>query len=99
MPCVIDALATPQPLDEFAAALGATDLLLTVDTMAAHCAGAMAHPVWVALPSDPHWLWGLRRETSPWCPGARLFRQRSPGGWDDVVLRWCGALREWLRRT
>ena len=50
--------ACEMPLDEFAAAVAATDLLVTVDTMAAHCAGALGHPVWLMLPLSPHWCRG-----------------------------------------
>jgi ADP-heptose:LPS heptosyltransferase len=38
-PGMIDALSSEIPLDDFAAAVAATDLVVTVDTMAAHCAG------------------------------------------------------------
>jgi hypothetical protein len=44
-PGIIDATNPEIPLDEFAAAVAATDLVITVDTMAAHCAGAIGHPV------------------------------------------------------
>ena len=74
-PGIIDATAEEIPLDEFAAAVAATDLLVTVDTMAAHCAGALGHPVWLALPLSPHWCWGIGRYGTPWYPTARLFRQ------------------------
>jgi hypothetical protein len=45
---VIGATSKEMPLDEFAAAVAATDPLVTVDTMAVHCGGAggtsgMAH--------------------------------------------------------
>jgi hypothetical protein len=91
---VIDAMSMPQPLDEFAAAIAATDRLLAVDTMASHCAGAMAHPVWVALPVDSAWHWGLERSSSRWYPHARLFRQMHRGVWDDVIGSWTAALRD-----
>jgi len=78
---IIDAIAEEVPLDEFAAAVAATDLLVTVDTMAAHCAGALGHPVWLIIRFSPHWCWGIGRDHTPWCPTARLFRQAVRRDW------------------
>jgi hypothetical protein len=93
LPAVIDATAEPMPLDEFAAAIAATDLLISVDTMAVHCSGAMGHPVWVALPVEPNWFWEIDRSTCRWYPSAELFRPLSGGGWNDVVADLCSRLR------
>jgi len=70
-----------------AALVCALDLVITVDTAVAHLAGALGVPVWLALPFSPDWRWLLGREDSPWYPTARLFRQTSPGDWDEVFLR------------
>jgi len=74
-PGVIDATNPEIPLHEFAAAVAATDLVITVDTMAAHCAGALGRPVWIMVPYSPHWCWGVGRDLTSWYPTARLFRQ------------------------
>jgi hypothetical protein len=63
------------------------DLLITVDTMAAHLAGALGRPVWVMLPWDADWRWMLDREDTPWYPTMRLFRQPSAGDWNAVITR------------
>ena len=85
LPNLIDATREPLPLDEFAAALAATDLVVSVDTMAAHCAGALGHPVWVALPGKPAWYWGAQRSTCGWYPAARLIRRSAGAGWSGVI--------------
>ena len=71
----------------FAADLMQIDLLITVDTMAAHLAGALGKPVWVLLAHDADWRWMLDRPDSPWYPTMRLFRQSAPGEWEEPVRR------------
>jgi tetratricopeptide (TPR) repeat protein len=70
-----------------AAVMASLDLVLSVDTAAAHLAGAMARPVWIMLPFSPDWRWMLARPDSPWYPTAKLFRQPSIGDWDSVVAQ------------
>jgi tetratricopeptide (TPR) repeat protein len=70
-----------------AAIISLLDVVISVDTAWAHLAGAMAKPVWIALPAFPDWRWLLEREDSPWYSTARLFRQTSAGRWDDVIER------------
>jgi ADP-heptose:LPS heptosyltransferase len=92
-----DALnAAEPPLDEFAAAIAATDLLLTVDTMAAHLAGALGHRAIVLVPAVPHFYWGLGRSRCPWYPTLRLIRQSRVGDWQDAVA---GAVDSMLSAT
>lgn len=74
-------------LTETAAAILGLDLLIAVDTMIAHLAGALARPVWVLQPFAPDYRWLLNREDSPWYPTMRLFRQPAPGQWEPVIER------------
>jgi ADP-heptose:LPS heptosyltransferase len=68
------------------------DLIVSVDTSAAHLAGALAKPFWVLLPFIPDWRWLLDREDSPWYPTARLFRQDETRKWDTVLAHVHAAL-------
>jgi hypothetical protein len=70
------------------------DLVVTVDTAAAHLAGALGVPVWVAVATVADWRWLLGRQDTPWYPTMRLFRQKSPGDWDEVFARMAAALAE-----
>lgn len=72
---------------ETAGALMNLDLLITVDTSAAHMAGALGRPVWMLLPVECDFRWLLRREDTPWYPSMRLFRQSNRGDWQEVLQR------------
>ena len=60
------------------------DLVITCDTSVAHLACSLNIPTWIALKYVPDWRWLLGRETSPWYPSARLFRQPKWGDWNTV---------------
>ena len=61
------------------------DLIITVDTMTAHLAGALGRRTWTLLPFVCDWRWMLDRRDTPWYPTMRLFRQKTPGNWKPVV--------------
>jgi tetratricopeptide (TPR) repeat protein len=81
-----------EDFSDTAAVLALCDLVIAVDTAAAHLAGAMGRPVWVLVPFAPDWRWALQGETTPWYPTARLFRQTALEDWDGVIARVGAAL-------
>lgn len=81
---------------ETAAIVANCDLVITVDTALAHLAGGMGQPTWLLLKAVPDWRWGLTGETSFWYPSMRLFRQRQPQNWPEVVERIATALKVWV---
>lgn len=83
----------------FAADLMHMDLLITVDTMAAHLAGALGRPVWVLLPFEADWRWMLDRDDSPWYPTMRLFRQERAGEWRTPLGRIQSELESFAQST
>ncbi len=61
------------------------DLVISIDSLPAHLAGALGRPVWTLLSVDADWRWLESRADSPWYPTMRLFRQCESGRWDDVI--------------
>ncbi len=80
---------------DMAAFASELDLVVTIDTLAAHIAGSLGVPTWLLLKHDADWRWMLDRDDSPWYPGMTLFRQAVPGDWSGVLDRACDALRDW----
>jgi len=84
---IVDLQTNPACVRAMAETLKTLDLVITVDTMMAHLAGAMGRPVWTLLPFQCDWRWMMAREDSPWYPAMRLFRQREPGDWQSIIDR------------
>jgi hypothetical protein len=82
-----------------AAVMTYLDLIVTCDTSVAHLAGALARPVFTALPMIADWRWLLGRDDSPWYPTMRLFRQKKPGDWTDVIERIAAEVRALTARS
>jgi len=91
---IVDLSEDVADFGETAACMMNLDLVLTVDTAAAHLAGALGRPTWTLLPVSPDWRWLLDREDSDWYPTMRLFRQSRRKVWTDVVEKVGVAMRE-----
>ncbi len=85
--------ATMADMAAFASEL---DLVITIDTLAAHVSGSLGIPVWLLLKHSADWRWMLDRHDTPWYPGMTLLRQTVPGDWDGVLRRVSSNLRDWI---
>ena len=89
---------TPQIRDfaDTAAIMTNLDLVITIDTVSAHLAGALGVKTWVLLPHVAEWRWHCQRTDSPWYPGMRLFRQQQRGDWATLSSQVAAELRNLL---
>lgn len=75
-------------MSDTAALIDQMDVVIGVDSLISHLAGAMARPAWIMLNQYAvDWRWLLNRNDSPWYPTARLFRQPTMGDWSTVMDR------------
>jgi hypothetical protein len=81
-------------VERTAVTLRRLDLLISVDTFAAHLAGALGVRVWLLLHADCDWRWMQDRTDTPWYPTMRLFRQRSAGDWPALIEEVMAALEQ-----
>jgi hypothetical protein len=72
-------------LRSLAATIMSLDLILTIDTMVAHLAGALGVPVWTMLHKDCDWRWPTAGPQSIWYPSMKLFHQPSSGDWGGLL--------------
>lgn len=74
------------------------DLVIAVDTMVIHLAGALAKPVWLLLEEQADWRWMMERTDSPWYPTLRIFRQ-SGHGWRALAEHLASELQRFAAQT
>jgi hypothetical protein len=82
---LLDLTSEIRDFADSAAVLRNCDLLISVDTAAAHLAGACAVPCWVLLPLAKDWRWEMRGAEQPWYPSHRSFRVRQNREWGPVL--------------
>jgi tetratricopeptide (TPR) repeat protein len=82
-----------------AAAIANLDLVVTVDTMAAHLGGALGRPTWVLLSHVADWRWLENSDRTSWYQSVRLFRQTARDDWSEVLLQLESALSRQILLT
>ena len=95
---VQDAQHGQRDLADAAHLVASLDLVIAVDTMVAHLAGALGVPVWLLLSTPHDWRWAAGGAT-PWYPSMRIFRQTETSDWRDVVSACTQRLRKVVRKT
>ena len=71
------------------------DLLLSVDTAAAHLGGVIGHPTWLLLPWAAASRWQRSSPTTALYPSMRLFRQPRHGDWPGLMAQLLTAVVHW----
>ncbi len=87
-----DPLAGDMDLAATAGLIASLDIVVTVDTMVAHLAGALGRPTHLLLKADADWRWGQDKRTC-WYSAARIYRQGSPGDWTVPLANLAAALK------
>ena len=91
---LIDYCEKFEDFSDTAAFIEQLDLVICVDSVIAHLAGALGKPCWLMLGFASEWRWQLERSDSPWYSTIRLFRQTRPGDWYSVVHEVTATLRQ-----
>ena len=74
--------------DKLAEVIKDLDLVISIENDIVHLAGSLNIPVWLILSAVPKHTWDLSyKNTSPWYPSLRLFRQESHDDWTVVIKK------------
>jgi hypothetical protein len=83
---VVDASPAIRSFADLADIVMQLDLVITIDSAAAHLCGALGVPVWNLLAGVSDWRWGdAAQRATPLYASMRLFRQRALGDWEPVI--------------
>ncbi len=75
-------------LQELSQVISNMDLIITVDHLVAHLAGALNIDTILMLPCVPNWRWDINfRDTSVWYKSFKVIRQQTPGDWTLVMSK------------
>jgi hypothetical protein len=85
--CFAQTSSIPDGIENLARAIAHVDLVITVDTLAAHLSGTLGTPVWLLLQPVADWRWMLERQNSPWYPSMTIFRRGMSEDWNSLILR------------
>lgn len=86
----------PRSIAATAQLIAGLDLVLSVDTMVAHLAGALGTPLWLLLKADADWRWLAGGQGSVWYDQVRKFSQPRSGDWETPIRAVIVALRQLL---
>ncbi len=70
-----------------AALLMNMDLIITIDSSVAHLSGALGIQTYLLLPKTAEWRWFYDEERTIWYNSVRIFRQKEPNNWEEVIER------------
>ncbi len=89
---LIDWTAETIEFTQMAALIDALDIVISIDTGAAHLAAALGAQTWVLLRHAGDWRYGIEGDTCAWSPTMRLFRQDAARRWETVLTEVSRAL-------
>jgi ADP-heptose:LPS heptosyltransferase len=81
----IDDIDLYNDIDGLAALISACDIVISIDNLTVHLAGALGVDTKVLLPMVPDVRWGKAGSDSYWYDHLTLYRQDKKGAWEKPV--------------
>lgn len=89
---VENAMAGVTDVYDTACVIASLDLVITIDTLIPHLAGALGKPVWLMNRFASCWQWGTTKFEPQLYASVQQFRQSTRGDWSPVVEQVTSAL-------
>lgn len=80
-PQIIDLSDTFETFDDTISAIENVDLIISVDTVVAHLAGAMGKKTILLIPYCPDWRWFDNTEKTEWYDSVQIMKQQDRQDW------------------
>ena len=74
-------------VNDTAAIMKNLDLVISIDSLCIHLAGALGVKSFLMLNYDSEWRWFYDREKTPWYNSVTIYKQITKNNWADVVER------------
>ena len=71
--------------NDTAALIKNMDLVISIDSFPIHLAGALGVKSYLMLNHDSDWRWFNDTQTTPWYDSVKIFKQKRPYDWSDVI--------------
>lgn len=82
---LLDFTSEIRDFEDSAAIVRQSDLVLSIDTAAAHLAGALGMPCWLLLPRVRDWRWEMGGTSQPWYPHHQTWRADRNLSWEPLL--------------
>jgi ADP-heptose:LPS heptosyltransferase len=71
-------------------------VIIAIDSVVAHLAGALGKKVLLLAPTTVDWRWKIGEKNSPWWPSIETFAANRPGDFSSALAAVIARLREIL---
>ena len=85
-------------VDGLACLIDICDVVITIDNVTNHLAGALGKETWVLLPIYSDFRWFENSTECLWYPNTKIFRQESVESWDSVIDNIKKTLQEFMKK-
>ncbi len=82
---IVDLGAVLTDFQQTAYALKNLDIVITIDSVVAHLAGALGIKTFLMLPYLNEWRWFDDEKKTPWYDSVEIFKQKQEGDWSFVA--------------